>query len=662
MKKLYLIFFLLIYSVAVSAQHKKTDTLYTALNKANTDTLRFKALLALSKHYYLGNPDSSIILGQRAYDIARQHNWTDAQARSLNSLANGYATMGDYLKGMQYYLKATRTYEITNNLRGIAAENNNIGATYIQEGDYNGALPYLRLAEKQMKEYALTHKLEVIDKQLNEIILENIGEDYLNLKKIDSAAYYLNICYPEVMKDHFYDIISAIQRDLGEVQAARGDKAGALKYFRQSYPSAIANDDVENLSMGYLSTAKLYYKYGSLDSAEYYAKKALETAAAGKYEQDVLNAGQVLYKYYDEGHDLPEAYKYYKLTTIAKDSLYSQDRVKQLLSLNFDEKQRQEEITAAKIQYQDTVRMYIFIAGLVILLLLVIIFWRNSKRRQKANHLLQKQKEDIQSALSQLRLTQTQLIQSEKMASLGELTAGIAHEIQNPLNFVNNFSEVNTELIAEMQQEIEKGNYEEVKAIATDIKDNQQKISQHGKRADFIVKGMLQHSRTSTGERQLTNINILADEFLKLAYHGLRAKDKNFNAELITNFDTSLPPIKLVQQDIGRVLLNLFNNAFYAVKQKQKTADGDYKPEIMVSTSIEKDQLLIKVKDNGNGIPDAIKEKIMQPFFTTKPTGEGTGLGLSLSYDIVIKGHGGSIEINTKEGEFTEFVVVVPLN
>jgi len=199
-------------------------------------------------------------------------------------------------------------------------------------------------------------------------------------------------------------------------------------------------------------------------------------------------------------------------------------------------------------------------------------------------------------------------------------------------------------------------------AIATDLTQNLEKINHHGKRADFIVKGMLQHSRTGTGEKQLTNINVLADEFLRLSYHGLRAKDKNFNAELVTNFDESLPKVNVAQQDIGRVLLNLFNNAFYAVNQKQKTAGADYKPEVAVSTSIEKNNLVIKVKDNGSGIPDVIKDKIMQPFFTTKPTGEGTGLGLSLSYDIVVKGHGGTISVNTKENEFTEFTVSLPID
>jgi two-component system NtrC family sensor kinase len=271
-----------------------------------------------------------------------------------------------------------------------------------------------------------------------------------------------------------------------------------------------------------------------------------------------------------------------------------------------------------------------------------------------------RQTAEIRTTLDNLKLAQTQLVQSEKMASLGELTAGIAHEIQNPLNFVNNFSEVSMEMIDEMQTELRSGDKDEAIAISEDIKQNLEKINHHGKRADYIVKGMLEHSRVGTGEKQLTNINILAYEFLKLSYHGLRAKDKNFNAELITNFDEDLPKVNIAQQDIGRVLLNLFNNAFYAVSQKQKTAGADYKPEVTVTTSAEKGNFTIKVKDNGNGIPDAIKDKIMQPFFTTKPTGEGTGLGLSLSYDIVVKGHGGNINVNTEEGYYTEFILTLP--
>jgi signal transduction histidine kinase len=212
-------------------------------------------------------------------------------------------------------------------------------------------------------------------------------------------------------------------------------------------------------------------------------------------------------------------------------------------------------------------------------------------------------------------------------------------------------------MLIELREELDKGDVEEAKAIAADIEQNEVKINHHGKRADAIVKGMLQHSRTSSGQKELTDLNKLADEYLRLAFHGQQAKHKNFNPELITNFDGNLPRANVIPQDMGRVLLNLFNNAFYAVSQKQKTAGADYTPEVSVTTSAENGSVVIKVKDNGTGIPDSIKEKIMQPFFTTKPTGEGTGLGLSLSYDIVVKGHGGSIDVDTKESEFTEFTI-----
>ncbi len=279
---------------------------------------------------------------------------------------------------------------------------------------------------------------------------------------------------------------------------------------------------------------------------------------------------------------------------------------------------------------------------------------------------LQTEKKRAEDALTELRATQRQLIQSEKMASLGELTAGIAHEIQNPLNFVNNFSEVSVELLGELKEEAAAGNTEDVIAIANDLTQNLEKIRHHGKRADGIVKGMLQHSRASSDQKELTDISALADEYLRLAYHGLRAKDKGFNAELTTHFDEKLRKIDVVPQDVGRALINLFNNAFYAVSQKAKTAGPDYKPTVEVSTSAPQppkggvEVVIISVKDNGNGIPDVVKDKIMQPFFTTKPTGEGTGLGLSLSYDIVVKGHGGTIEVQSAEGKGSEFIIKLP--
>lgn len=273
---------------------------------------------------------------------------------------------------------------------------------------------------------------------------------------------------------------------------------------------------------------------------------------------------------------------------------------------------------------------------------------------------LLKQKEELQHTLDELKAAQTQLIHSEKMASLGELTAGIAHEIQNPLNFVNNFSEVSNELLEEMKTELEKGDTSEAKAIAEDVKQNLEKIIYHGKRADAIVKGMLQHSRSSSGTKERTDINALCDEYLRLSYHGLRAKDKSFNAKFETKFDESIGSVNVVPQDIGRVILNLINNAFYAVSEKKKLNIDKYEPTVTVTTRKENNKILITVADNGTGMPQQVIDKIFQPFFTTKPTGQGTGLGLSLSYDIIKKGHGGELKVNTKEGEGSQFIVILP--
>jgi signal transduction histidine kinase len=364
----------------------------------------------------------------------------------------------------------------------------------------------------------------------------------------------------------------------------------------------------------------------------------------------------------------------------------------QLQSMTFNEQLRQQELqqqlAQANLVFRNRLNIYFLLGGLVILLIVAGGLWRRNVFKQRSYALLQRQKQetDVQrakaeNALQELKSTQAQLIQSEKMASLGELTAGIAHEIQNPLNFVNNFSDVNTELIDEIKTERLKPKAERddqlEDEILNDIKENEQKINYHGKRADSIVKGMLQHSRASTGQKEPTDINKLADEYLRLSYHGTHAKDKSFNAEFKTDFDESIGKINVVPQDIGRVLLNLLNNAFYAVNEKSKkpgslqpNEGSTYVPTVTIVTKKLHDKIEIKVKDNGNGIPQNIIDKIFQPFFTTKPTGQGTGLGLSLAYDIV-RAHGGEIKVETKvdegnpdtfgKGEGSVFIVQLPL-
>jgi two-component system, NtrC family, sensor kinase len=329
-----------------------------------------------------------------------------------------------------------------------------------------------------------------------------------------------------------------------------------------------------------------------------------------------------------------------------------------------NQEKKAEEKAALQKQSRNNLLQSLLLFGLLSALIIAYILFRNNKSKIKANKTLHRQKIEIENTLDKLKTTQSQLIQAEKMASLGELTAGIAHEIQNPLNFVNNFSEVNVELINELKAERSKlkGERDEKleEEILNDLVENEQKIKHHGQRASSIVKGMLEHSRTSEGKKELTDINKLADEYLRLAYHGLRAKDKSFNADFKTDLDPSIPKIELIPQDIGRVLLNLINNAFYAVDKKAKSGIEDYKPEVIVSTLKLDHQIEISVKDNGDGIPAHIKDKIFQPFFTTKPTGQGTGLGLSLSYDIV-KAHGGELTVETIIGKGSKFIISFPL-
>jgi signal transduction histidine kinase len=389
---------------------------------------------------------------------------------------------------------------------------------------------------------------------------------------------------------------------------------------------------------------------------------------------NVLRDYELLADLYEKTGDDAKAKQAYKSFINLQDSILADQSKYRTISFETEQQITDNEIAISKLESESklSAQSRNFTIGIAALLLILAgsIYYR-FKSKQKANQVLQEQKEKIEITLQELKSTQSQLIQSEKMASLGELTAGIAHEIQNPLNFVNNFSEVSKELISELSEEVDRGNYDEVKAIASDVVENLDKINHHGKRAADIVKGMLQHSRSSSGQKEPTDINALADEYLRLAYHarlnagdgqGLRAKDKDFNATIIADFDESIGNINIIPQDIGRVILNLINNAFYAVSAKASaSADSGYEPTVSVITKKEDNKVFISVKDNGNGIPQKILDKIFQPFFTTKPTGQGTGLGLSLSYDI-LKAHGGELKVETKEAVGSEFVIVLPVN
>jgi signal transduction histidine kinase len=592
------------------------------------------------------DPAQALYYHHKILDLAKKNHDQIVEAVITGELGYTLHQDGDAPGGLKMMFDALKDAEKTGNKQAIGTVYDNLG---VCSDNVQVSINYFR--------NAFQYSAKGGDDMFSIAELNNLSRRYKDKNDLDSAKYFLMRAFNLAIHTHIHYVVVGCILRLGSLEI---DNKLKLKYFRDALMMSRLPGETDLRGSVLLGMASVYQQQHQTDSALIYAKKAYDLLN-GKLLSKILVPAKLLAQLYT-GKNADSALKYTTTYYIIRDSLYSINKMERAQSIAFAEQQRQQELATQKTAYQTTLRLYLMAAITVFLMALAVVFWRNNRRNKKANLTLQSQKTQIENTLRELKQTQTQLIQSEKMASLGELTAGIAHEIQNPLNFVNNFSEVSIELLDELKEEAQAGHTHDVIAIATDLTQNLEKINHHGKRADFIVKGMLQHSRTSTGEKQLSNINVLADEFLKLSYHGLRAKDKNFNAELVTNFDESLPKVNIAQQDIGRVLLNLFNNAFYAVSQKQKTAGVDYKPEVIVSTYIEKNNLVINVKDNGNGIPDAIKDKIMQPFFTTKPTGEGTGLGLSLSYDIVVKGHGGSINVDTKEAEYTEFTIMLPIN
>jgi two-component system NtrC family sensor kinase len=593
-----------------------------------------------------------------------------------------------------FYQEKLNYYLVNGPVENTAVCYHALGGYYVYKGNYDLAISnYLKGAEV-FKKYSQGG-------YMNAIMV--VGVEYANWGNFDKAAYYMKIALPWARnRENSFGIAYPLMA-LSNFSLKQKNYKKALSYADEAIDTLSRKQLGRDYAMSVLQKALVYLSQNR--PAEAYpflikSKNVSDTVLAGNKifsTSGALEADFAWYQYYNETHnytaarnallmaynkavieksnelqlkylrelsqffadqnkdDVAKVYlvKYFKLN----DQMQNEQNSSKIAQYENEQKDhlqaekinnlRQERIVQAAVVNKSRVITIISLAALVLISCAMFFIYRQYQNNKKT--------------LSSLRKTQRQLIQSEKMASLGELTAGIAHEIQNPLNFVNNFSEVNTEMIDELEGELKSGNIEEALTIAAEIKGNEQKISHHGKRADSIVKGMLQHSKASSGAKESTNINALADEYMRLAYHGLRAKDKSFNAELTSLFDKNLPQVNVMAQDIGRVLLNLFNNAFYAVHEKQKTADKEYKPEVTLTTFTENGQAVIKVKDNGVGIPDVIKDKIMQPFFTTKPTGEGTGLGLSLSYDIVVKGHGGSIQVNSIQGEGSEFIIQLPI-
>ncbi len=629
------------------------DSLKQEFAKAKSDTTK---VLLYEKLMKASQGQAAIDYGMKGLALAKRIHYDKGVILCGNWVAF-ISVEQNYYKSILILMETKRLCEKNKDSIQLALSLAYLGYAY-GKFDHQKGLHYYFECKKLMKKVNLTQSSIPINTV--------IGYNYKEYGIPDSALVYLQKGYAYALQSDKPLSPQSFYVHFGEVYYQKGQKKVAMSYFRRT----IASNSNRNDGQAYLGMARIYRDRNELDSARYYAKKALQILQDVKQNIYVVRAANLLFELY-KNSNATEALHYLVMASTTQDSLFSQEKGRKIEKLAFEEQERiaktQRVMEAREIAFQNRIKLYGLLAVLGVVLLIAFILYRNNRQKQVANALLQQQKEEIQSTLDLLKSTQAQLIQSEKLASLGELTAGIAHEIQNPLNFVNNFAEVSAEMLGEMHEELEKGDTTEAIAIATDLKTNLEKINYHGQRASSIVKGMLEHSRASTGVKEPIDLNALADEYLRLAYHGLRAKDNTFNATLETHFDPDLPLVSVIPQDIGRVLLNLINNAFYAVQQRTvetlhatSLQHPPYQPTVTVSTQKTGDQIVIKVKDNGNGIPESIRDKIFQPFFTTKPTGQGTGLGLSLAYDIVTKGHSGTLAVETAENEGTTFIIQIP--
>lgn len=675
MKSFLKITLFLLLPILAGAQQNLPDSLKNIFAKATGDLVRYNICRDIYNYYEETNRDSALQYAEHMLLLSRKHHKKLAEVHALNNKGYQLIGLGRYAEALQCLLEAFRIAEDPKN------ENEKTWPLFSAPFAGNNRLLMLAYTHHMFailmwqtgnRELEIFHFKEArrISSNIGHTIRHmmasmNLGRSYMVIQKLDSALLFEKEAAQLATETDFKKYLGQVYTLMGVIYYQKGEKVKGKQYGYLAVKVSKEQNNLTTVSSCYFNLAKFYLEEKEKDSSLYFALKNLGVyQSLGAVTGAAVNLGTVyenIYLSYKLRQQPDSTFKYQGLTLITKDSLYKIriNNLTRFQAVNFNEQLRLQNLEKEKALYQSKMRNYALLAGLGVFSIIGVILYRNNRQKQKANIVLGK-------TLSDLKSTQSQLIQSEKMASLGELTAGIAHEIQNPLNFVNNFSEVNTELIDEMQQEMDKGNLDDAKAIAKDIKENEQKINHHGKRADSIVKGMLQHSRNSSGQKELTDINALADECMRLSYHGLRAKDKSFNAKTETDFDSGIPKINIAPQDIGRVIINLFTNAFYSVMQKKKQLGENFEPVVTVTTkrlsSPSGDRgISISIRDNGNGVPQKVMDKIFQPFFTTKPVGEGTGLGLSMSYEIITKGHNGELKVETKEGEFAEFIINLPV-
>ncbi|TGE27667.1 tetratricopeptide repeat-containing sensor histidine kinase [Hymenobacter metallicola] len=674
MRRLFTVLFFsycLLLSTRLQAQSPQTAGLRRALAAARHDTTRVLLLADLSSTYRYSRFDSVEFYARKGLALARQIGYPKGEGRCLSRLGILTSERGNLPQALRIDLQALQLHEESHDWEGMARTFNQMGLLYHALEDYRPALAYYFQAKNLYEQHGVGDDSQLIS------VFTNLGASYEGRRQLDSAAYYLNKAYAltrqsgTVHQSCWGNPRPYVLRELGLLQASRGQDAQALDYYRQSARVAFPENDLRSACRAYQYMAELYHRRYQTDSSVYYARKSLALGQALPFVIGVVHTSKLLTSAFEAQANSDSTLKYMRVLRQAQDSLYNPQRIKQLDAIGFAEQQRLRQLEAEQRQTQARNRLFFLTAGLGFLILVSLLLWRNVRQQQRANRQLSalnqeitEQRDRLGQMLHELKTTQSQLVLREKMASLGELMAGVAQEIQTPVNNTRDLAGVSADLIEDLRKELagldvqmeDPGALNDKLLMLTQY---QNSIIRSSQRAASIVRGMVEYAQSSPGPRQLTDVNAFVEDYLRLTYHDIRAKNRNFYAALLPTLDPAVGNLSILRHDLGRVLVSLFTSAFFSVQQRQLLAQEGYVPQVAVGTRSSPGHIEIWVRDNGIGIRASQLPMVFERFSPAK-TGDND-LGLALSYDLITKGHGGTLTVESEEGEFTEFLITLPL-
>ncbi|AYA38623.1 hypothetical protein D3Y59_17140 [Hymenobacter oligotrophus] len=672
---------LMVFGAPAWAQSPQTPALRRALAQATSDTARVLLLADLSASYRYSDFDSVQHFAKQGLQLARRIGYTKGEGRCLSRIGILMGERGNLPQALRTDLQALQLNEESHDLEGTARTLNQTGLLYFALDDFRPSIAYYLRAKRIYEQAGVTD-----DSQLASVFT-NLGASYEGLGMLDSAVYYLNMAYTRTRNSRnvrtscWGNPAPYVLRELGLLQVALGHDAAAMAYYHRSARAARPENDRRSLCRTFQYLAELYKQRQQTDSSIYYARQALVVGQSLPFVVGVARTSSLLADAFEARGQRDSTLKYLCIKQQAEDSLYNPQRIKQLDAIGFAEQQRLRTLEHERQHYRQQGRTYAMLTGLGALGLLALLQWRNIRRQRSTNARLSvlnrqvtqqkeeltNQRDQLGTMLHELKTTQSQLVMREKMASLGELMAGVAFEVQVPMKQIRNLAGVNQQLLAELKAELTQlpvahhelaHLYDPLNALGL----NHAKTEQASQRADSIVRGMLEYASSSPAPRQLTELNTFVEDYLRLTYHDVRVKNKNFHAALLPRLDAAAGSLSVVRHDLGRVLISLFTHAFNAVQQRLLLAEEEFVPQVMVSTLRTEEHVEIRIRDNGMGLPEAAQAAVFERFLAPAAATEHANLSLSLSHDLIVHGHQGTLTISSEEGHGTDYLVTLPLH